>query len=186
MLHNSYQYRGGEDESYESEVRMLRAEGHTVETIHVNNSGIESKGKFQVALESLWSLASYDLVDRKLSECSFDVLHVQNFFPQLSPSVYYAARKHGVAVVQTLRNYRLLCPGVFLYRDGHVCEDCMGKVVKYPGRHARLLSRQPVGHGNGCGHDRLPQPQRDLEQFSRPLYRAHPICSRQIHRGRFP
>ena len=86
MLHNSYQYRGGEDESYESEVRMLRAEGHSVETIHVNNSGIESKGKFQVALESLWSSPSYDLVDRKLSECSFDVLHVQNFFPQLSPS----------------------------------------------------------------------------------------------------
>lgn len=133
MLHNSYQYRGGEDESYESEVRMLRAEGHSVETIHVNNSGIESKGKFQVALESLWSSPSYDLVDRKLSECSFDVLHVQNFFPQLSPSVYYAARKHGVAVVQTLRNYRLLCPGVFFYRDGHVCEDCIGKVVKYPG-----------------------------------------------------
>ncbi len=133
MLHNSYQYRGGEDESYESEVRMLRAEGHLVETIHTSNSGIESKGKFHVALESLWSSPSYDLVDRKLRESPFDVLHVQNFFPQLSPSVYYAARKHGVAVVQTLRNYRLLCPGVYFYRDGHVCEDCMGKVVKYPG-----------------------------------------------------
>lgn len=133
MLHNSYQHRGGEDESYESEVRMLRAEGHSVETIHINNSGIESKGKFQVALESLWSSSSYDLVDRKLKERAFDVLHVQNFFPQLSPSVYYAARKHGVAVVQTLRNYRLLCPGVYLYRDGQVCEECIGKVVKYPG-----------------------------------------------------
>ncbi len=133
MIHNSYQFRGGEDESYESEVRMLLAEGHTVETIHIRNSEIESKGKLQVALESFWSSPSYDLVDRKLRECPFDVLHVQNFFPQLSPSVYYAARKHEVAVVQTLRNYRLLCPGVFLYRDGHVCEDCMGKVVKYPG-----------------------------------------------------
>ncbi|MFZ0747568.1 MAG: hypothetical protein WAM85_24400, partial [Terracidiphilus sp.] len=116
MIHNSYQFRGGEDESYESEVRMLLAEGHTVETIHIRNSEIESKGKLQVALESFWSSPSYDLVDRKLRECPFDVLHVQNFFPQLSPSVYYAARKHEVAVVQTLRNYRLLCPGVFLYR----------------------------------------------------------------------
>jgi glycosyltransferase involved in cell wall biosynthesis len=133
MLHNSYQFRGGEDESYESEVRMLRAEGHSVETIHINNSQIESRGKIQVALETLWSAPSYDLVDRKLRERTFDVLHVQNFFPLLSPSVYYAARKHGVAVVQTLRNYRLLCPNVFFYRDGHVCEECIGKVFKYPG-----------------------------------------------------
>lgn len=133
MLHNGYKYRGGEDESFESEVRMLRDEGHLVETIVMSNAQIESAGKFQVALESLWSAPSYNLVDHKLREQTFDVLHVQNFFPLLSPSVYYAARKHGVAVVQTLRNYRLLCPNVFFYRDGHVCEDCMGKVFKYPG-----------------------------------------------------
>ena len=133
MLHNSYQHRGGEDESYESEVRMLRAEGHSVETLHIHNAEIESKGKIHVALESIWSGSSHDLVDRKLRESRFDVMHVQNFFPLLSPSVYYAARKNGVAVVQTLRNYRLLCPNVFFYRDGQVCEDCMGTVLKLPG-----------------------------------------------------
>jgi glycosyltransferase involved in cell wall biosynthesis len=133
MLHNSYQFRGGEDESFESEVRMLRDEGHCVETIHINNAQIEGRGKIHVAIESLWSHKSYDLVDRKLQETKFDVLHVQNFFPLLSPSVYYAARKHGVAVVQTLRNYRLLCPNVYFFRDGRVCEDCIGKVFKYPG-----------------------------------------------------
>ena len=133
MLHNSYQLRGGEDESCESEVRMLRASGHSVETILIHNSQIESSRKIHVAIQSLWSGQSYDLVDRKLREGQFNVLHVQNFFPLLSPSVYYAARKHGVAVVQTLRNYRLLCPNVFLFRDGHLCEDCLTKVVKYPG-----------------------------------------------------
>jgi glycosyltransferase involved in cell wall biosynthesis len=133
MLHNYYQQRGGEDESCESEVRMLRAEGHSVETILINNSQIESTGKIQVALQSLWSPSSYDLVDHALRDRPFDVMHVQNFFPLLSPSVYYAARKHRVPVVQSLRNYRLLCPNVLFYRDGHVCEDCMGKVFKYPG-----------------------------------------------------
>lgn len=133
MLHNSYQFRGGEDESFESEVRMLRAEGHSVETVVIHNSQIESSSKIHVALQSLWSSQSYDLVDRKLADRRFDVMHVQNFFPLLSPSVYYAARKHRVAVVQTLRNYRLLCPDAFFYRDGHVCEDCMGKTFKLPG-----------------------------------------------------
>jgi glycosyltransferase involved in cell wall biosynthesis len=133
MLHNSYQFRGGEDESYESEVRMLRSNGHSVETIEMDYAQTSAKGKIHVALESLWSTPSYNLVDRMLHERKFDVLHVQNFFPLLSPSVYYAAKKHSVAVVQTLRNYRLLCPNVFFYRDGHVCEDCMHKVFKYPG-----------------------------------------------------
>ncbi|QNI33070.1 glycosyltransferase family 4 protein [Alloacidobacterium dinghuense] len=133
MLHNSYQFRGGEDESYESEVRMLRSNGHSIETIHMDYAQMSAKGKIQVALESLWSTPSYKLVDRMLQERKFDVLHVQNFFPLLSPSVYYAAKKHGVAVVQTLRNYRLLCPSVFFYRDGRPCEDCIDKAFKYPG-----------------------------------------------------
>jgi glycosyltransferase involved in cell wall biosynthesis len=132
MLHNGYRIRGGEDESFETEWRMLRDAGHTVQTIHVHNGDVEEKGKVAVALQSVWSKSSYDLVDRRLRERHFDVLHVQNFFPLLSPSVYAAAKKHNVAVVQTLRNYRLLCPSVFLFRDGHVCEDCVGKTFKYP------------------------------------------------------
>src|SRR5271154_4421174 len=133
MLHNSYKIRGGEDESFESECRMLRDSGHLVETIHVNNDDLENVGSFSVALESIWSKSSFDLVDRKLSERRYDVLHVQNFFPRLSPAVYSAAKKHRVAVVQTLRNYRLLCPSAILFRDGRPCEDCLHKLFKYPG-----------------------------------------------------
>lgn len=133
MLHNSYQFRGGEDESFESEVRMLRDAGHFVDTIHLKNDEVEQIGSFNVALQSIWSKSSYDLVDRKLSERQFDVLHVQNFFPLISPSVYSAARKHGVAVVQTLRNYRLLCPSTTLFRNGRICEDCLHKTFKYSG-----------------------------------------------------
>jgi glycosyltransferase involved in cell wall biosynthesis len=36
-------------------------------------------------------------------------------------------------VVQTLHNYRLLCPNALLFRQGKVCEDCLGKVFAYPG-----------------------------------------------------
>ena len=133
MLHNSYQFRGGEDESFESEVRMLRDAGHYVDTIHLNNDRVDEIGRFQVALNSIWSKPSFDLVNSKLRERNFDVMHVQNFFPMLSPSVYAAAKKNGVPVVQTLRNYRLLCPSTVLYRNGHICEDCLHKTFKIPG-----------------------------------------------------
>jgi len=132
MLHNAYQIRGGEDESFDTECRILREAGHFVETIHLHNDSIEETGRVTVALQSIWSRPSYTLVDRKLRERPFDVMHVQNFFPLLSPSVYAAARKNNVPVIQTLRNYRLLCPNTLLFRDGHVCEECVGKTVKYP------------------------------------------------------
>jgi glycosyltransferase involved in cell wall biosynthesis len=53
------------------------------------------------------------------------VVHIHNFFPRISPSIYYACRREGVPVVQTLHNYRLLCAGAELYRDGKVCEECL-------------------------------------------------------------
>ena len=133
MMHNSYQFHGGEDESFASEVRMLRDSGHFVETIHLKNENVRGLGAVQVAIDSIWSQKSYKLVEAKLKERPFAVLHVQNFFPLISPSVYYAAKKHQVAVVQSLRNYRLLCPSTILYRDGHLCEDCLHKTFKYPG-----------------------------------------------------
>src|SRR5690606_31761854 len=62
-----------------------------------------------------------------------EVMHCTNTFPLMSPSVYRAARAEGVPVVQSLRNYRLLCPGALFLRDGKVCEDCLGKAFAWPG-----------------------------------------------------
>jgi glycosyltransferase involved in cell wall biosynthesis len=56
-----------------------------------------------------------------------EVAHFHNTWPVISPAGYYAARAQGVAVVQTLHNYRLVCPAATLYRDGAVCEDCLGR-----------------------------------------------------------
>ena len=60
------------------------------------------------------------------------VMHCITAFPLLSPAVYYAARAEGVPVVQSLRNYRLLCPNGLFLRDGRVCEDCLGQWVPWP------------------------------------------------------
>jgi len=46
----------------------------------------------------------------------------------MSPAVYWAAGARPVPVVQTLHNFRLLCPQAMLLREGLVCEDCVGKV----------------------------------------------------------
>jgi glycosyltransferase involved in cell wall biosynthesis len=60
------------------------------------------------------------------------MVHLHNTFPLISPAAYYAAAAEGAPVVQTLHNYRLLCPAATLYRAQTVCEDCVGKPVAWP------------------------------------------------------
>jgi glycosyltransferase involved in cell wall biosynthesis len=57
-----------------------------------------------------------------------DVIHVHNTFPLISPSLYWTANALRIPVVQTLHNFRLLCPQAIFLRDGKICEDCVGKV----------------------------------------------------------
>lgn len=131
-IHNSYQIRGGEDESREAEQRLLREMGHLVEVYEENNDRVAALGQANMALRTVWSTEAYKTVKQRLTESTYDGVHVQNFFPLISPSVYYAAKAKGVPVVQTLRNYRLLCPNALFFREGNVCEDCLGKFVPLP------------------------------------------------------
>ncbi len=55
-----------------------------------------------------------------------DLAHFHNTFPLISPSAYYALRRQHVPIVQTLSNFRLLCPGSMFLRDGKPCEECSG------------------------------------------------------------
>lgn len=132
-IHNNYQIRGGEDESRESEERLLREMGHYIDVYQEHNERVATIGSVPMALRTVWSIESHNIVKQKLKHSHCDIVHVQNFFPLISPSVYYAAKSAGVPIVQTLRNYRLLCPNGLFFRDGQVCEDCLGQFVPYPG-----------------------------------------------------
>jgi glycosyltransferase involved in cell wall biosynthesis len=132
-IHNTYQIRGGEDESRESEERLLREMGQKVDAYEETNHRIASLSPMQMAVKTIWSTESYNIVKQRLQRSPYDVVHVQNSFPLISPSVYYAAKAAGVPVVQTLRNYRFLCPNALFFRQGKVCEDCLGQVVPLSG-----------------------------------------------------
>jgi glycosyltransferase involved in cell wall biosynthesis len=132
-VHNLYQIRGGEDESRESEEKLLKEYGHQVDIYLEDNTRLATMNSLDMVKRTVWSTESFRAIQQRLREVKYDIVHVQNFFPLISPSVHYAAQELGVPVVQTLRNYRLLCPNALFFRDGKVCEDCLGKLVPYPG-----------------------------------------------------
>jgi glycosyltransferase involved in cell wall biosynthesis len=133
MVHNRYQAAGGEDASTDAQIALLRDSGHEVVLLGDTNERIAELGTLRTAARSMWSREAKANVSDILHDGNFDVMHVQNYFPLFSPSIYYAARDQGVPVVQSLRNFRALCPEGMLYRDGDVCTDCVGKRIAWPG-----------------------------------------------------
>ena len=133
LCHNHYQQLGGEDLSFAAEAALLEREGHEVVRHTVHNEDIVGMNRLQTACRTIWSRQSYRDVREIIRRGRPQVMHCTNSFPLLSPSIYYAARAEGVPVVQSLRNYRLLCPGAYFLRDGKVCEDCLGCSVAWSG-----------------------------------------------------
>lgn len=128
VVHNSYRQRGGEDTVVAAEMALLRAHGHEVETYSRTNDSISELPAAQVAIGTLWSSQTTDELSRRITAFRPDIIHVHNTFPLVSPSLYWAAARQKVPVVQTLHNYRLLCPQAMLLRDNQVCEDCLGRL----------------------------------------------------------
>ncbi len=128
VAHCRYQQRGGEDAVADAECELLERHGHRVERLIRDNRDIGSGGRAALAARTLWSARTVREVAQRVQAFRPHVIHVHNTFPLLSPSLYWAAARQGVPVVQTLHNFRLLCAQAMLLRDGAVCEKCLGGV----------------------------------------------------------
>lgn len=126
VVHNAYQQRGGEDAVVESEAALLREHGHEVLEYRRHNDDIAGLGRARLAADTLWSRQTVREVEQLLQREQPQVLHAHNTLPLISPSLYWAAARARVPVVQTLHNFRLLCPQALLLREGRVCESCVG------------------------------------------------------------
>jgi glycosyltransferase involved in cell wall biosynthesis len=129
LIHNFYQQTGGEDLVVADEARLLASRGHVVAQYSIHNDQVNSLSRLALGQRTIWSGPAYHDVRAAIATHRPDVVHVHNTLPLLSPSVYYAASADGVPVVQTLHNYRLMCPAAVCFRDGRVCTDCVGKSV---------------------------------------------------------
>ena len=128
VIHTHYQQPGGEDQVCAAEVALLRERGHEVAELTFDNRNLEDLPPWRQAGLTLWNQEAYQRVREAIREHRPDILHVHNTFPLASPAVIHAAKAEGVPVVMTLHNYRLLCVNALFFRQGRVCEDCLGRL----------------------------------------------------------
>lgn len=128
IVHNYYQIPGGEDTVVANEKRLLEENGHEVILYSRNNSELKDMSRFQkllLPITTVFNPRTYREIKKVIQEKQIDIVHVHNTLNIISPSVYYVGLKCKTPVVQTIHNFRLLCPGATFYRDGHICEDCI-------------------------------------------------------------
>jgi glycosyltransferase involved in cell wall biosynthesis len=133
IVHNTYQQPGGEDRVFALESALLEARGHRVIRYTTHNDRIAGMGRLGLARVTLWNAEVHRDLRALIRRERPDVAYYHNTFPLLSPSAIYAARAEGVPVIMALHNYRLLCVNALLFREGRVCEDCLGRAVPWPG-----------------------------------------------------
>lgn len=134
IIHNEYRIAGGEDTVAANEEKLLAEHGHRVIVYKRSNKELDNYTgikKLLLPFTSVFSLRSYREVKKLIEDNYVDVVHVHNTLTLVSPSVYYAAFRCNVPVVQTMHNFRLLCPGGSFFMEdegnGHICEQCVSK-----------------------------------------------------------
>lgn len=149
IVHNFYQIPGGEDTVVANEKKMLEDHGHKVILYTRSNNELKNMGilrKLLLPFTTVFNPKTYRDIKRLIRQENIEIVHIHNTLNLISPAVYYATLKMKKPVVQTVHNFRLLCPGATFYRDGHICEDCvtkgLGSAIKhncYRGSKAQTL-----------------------------------------------
>ncbi len=135
IIHNKYQSNniGGEDIVYNNELESLQKKlgDGNVFSYEVSNDDIS---KFKLLFEIWFSFKHYQNIKKIVQDNNINIVHVHNFYPLLTPSIFKGAKDAGAKVVHTLHNYRLWCISGILYRDGYgICEQCINQKLSLAG-----------------------------------------------------
>ncbi len=148
QIHNYYSTPGGECRVVEAEAELLSQHGHDVvpfsrDSQHIGDMPLPNK--VMTYLRIPYNKKIYRELIPFIKYHQPDIAHVHNVFPMLSPSVYVALKQCGLPVVQTLHNFRFLCPNGKFFVNRRICENCQSKgffsaVIKGCVRDNRLTS----------------------------------------------
>ena len=117
----------GDDQVFKAETALLEQHGHeviryTVLNDEFDNAGIA--GKVSATLGMLWSRKNHKAVQNIIRTEHPDIVHIHTFFPLLSPSVLYAAKRCSVPVIATIHDTRFICPCATSLRGTELCNEC--------------------------------------------------------------
>lgn len=124
IVHNKYSQLGGEDMVVMNEVEALKFAIGT-ENVFEYVVKTELNQKWKILKSILYSNNEYKKVYNLIKHNNIDIVHIHNYFPLLTISVFKAAKDAGAKVVHTAHNFKLWCIAGTFYRDQvGICTLC--------------------------------------------------------------
>jgi glycosyltransferase involved in cell wall biosynthesis len=125
VVHNQFQHLGGQDLTAYAEVELMRAEGAEVHVFIADSSDPARVRRVTRRPDDLvFSRRTYHEVRQLIRRHAIQLVHCHNVWPMIGPAAYWAARDEGVALVQTVHDFRAGCLQGALLRQGQICERC--------------------------------------------------------------
>lgn len=146
LLVNKYFYLKGGPERHISKIsKILEAKGHQAIPFSMQDERNEptpyakyfvSRVDFSSPM-SLWDklrmvprviyfLEAKEKIEALIRKVKPDIAHLHNIAHQISPSILHSLKKFGLPVIQTLHDYKLICPTYKMVAGGRICERCKG------------------------------------------------------------
>ena len=150
MVHKFYYVEGGAERYFFNLAKVLEQNGHQVipfamshpknypsayDSYFADNLEVDRLQNGESSITTVKGLVRFvynqraaQQLARLLEKVKPDIAHVHSVHHHLSPSVLFVLKKYRLPVVQTLHDYKLVCPNyIFLNGRGHVCEACAGR-----------------------------------------------------------
>jgi glycosyltransferase involved in cell wall biosynthesis len=82
----------------------------------------------------IYSSSAKKKIEELIEQVKPDIAHVHMIDHQLSPSILHSLKGHGIPIVQTVHQYKLVCPNYLLYntRTNTICEKCLHGSFYHP------------------------------------------------------
>ncbi|MDA9012005.1 glycosyltransferase family 4 protein [Planktomarina temperata] len=138
---NNYHFpRGGSDRYFLNLTRELSYRGHHVQSFAPNDqrdtdvefktlcqpSGIDLTNGIPLrhSLDFFYSLTNRRAIESAIRKFRPNIAHLHIYYGQITPSIIAPLVKMGVPIVQTLHEYKIVCPAQSLIRNGRSCDAC--------------------------------------------------------------
>lgn len=132
LIHNFYQYWGGEDTYVTSLKKLLEENGHEVYLYSKDSKNIKRVlDKMKIAIGLFYNPWVKKELTKIIKEFKPDIAHFHNVYPLIGATAYRICKQNNIRIIQHIHNYRFMCPKGILFRKGKICELCLHKKFPY-------------------------------------------------------
>jgi len=156
MIDKYYFIKGGAERYFFELKNTLESQGHKVipfsmkhpdnfqteyENYFVNNVEFNHRSKIKKIIDGpgiagriIYSISAKKKIEKLIKDVKPDIAHLHMIDHQISPSILHVLKKYGVPTIQTVHQYKLVCPNYRLFNNNknNIYEKCLGGNYFYP------------------------------------------------------